>query len=228
MTLLDHYLAMARAFFQHLGGEAASTLEHYGVLAQPVLDQYGYLAVFGAVAVEGFGIPAPGQTLLMAGALLAAHGSMSIEWLLLWVIVAAVLGNSLGYLLGRWGGRLVLGKVGVSETRLLWVESKFNRYGGSVVVVGRFVDGLRQLNGIVAGALEMPWWKFTFFNALGAVAWAALWGLGVYFLDKDIKTLFAVFHRLEPYLIVASLLALVALLIYLRRGRRLMKPGHSS
>lgn len=228
MTLLDHYLAMARAFFQHLGGDAASTLEHYGVLAQPVLDQYGYLAVFGAVAVEGFGIPAPGQTLLMAGALLAAHGSMSIEWLLLWVIVAAVLGNSLGYLLGRWGGRLVLGKVGVSETRLLWVESKFNRYGGSVVVVGRFVDGLRQLNGIVAGALEMPWWKFTFFNALGAVAWAALWGLGVYFLDKDIKTLFAVFHRLEPYLIVASLLALVALLIYLRRGRRLMKPGHSS
>lgn len=228
MTLLDHYLAMARAFFQHLGGEAASTLEHYGVLAQPVLDQYGYLAVFGAVAVEGFGIPAPGQTLLMAGALLAAHGSMSIEWLLLWVIVAAVLGNSLGYLLGRWGGRLVLGKVGVSEARLLWVESKFNRYGGSVVVVGRFVDGLRQLNGIVAGALEMPWWKFTFFNALGAVAWAALWGLGVYFLDKDIKTLFAVFHRLEPYLIVASLLALVALLIYLRRGRRLMKPGHSS
>ncbi len=153
---------------------------------------------------------------------------MSIEWLLLWVIVAAVLGNSLGYLLGRWGGRLVLGKVGVSEARLLWVESKFNRYGGSVVVVGRFVDGLRQLNGIVAGALEMPWWKFTFFNALGAVAWAALWGLGVYFLDKDIKTLFAVFHRLEPYLIVASLLALVALLIYLRRGRRLMKPGHSS
>jgi membrane protein DedA with SNARE-associated domain len=228
MTLLDHYLAMARAFFQHLGGDAASTLEHYGVLAQPVLDQYGYLAVFGAVAVEGFGIPAPGQTLLMAGALLAAHGSMSIEWLLLWVIVAAVLGNSLGYLLGRWGGRLVLGKVGVSEARLLWVESKFNRYGGSVVVVGRFVDGLRQLNGIVAGALEMPWWKFTFFNALGAVAWAALWGLGVYFLDKDIKTLFAVFHRLEPYLIVASLLALVALLIYLRRGRRLMKPGHSS
>lgn len=228
MTLLDHYLAMARAFFQHLGGDAASTLEHYGVLAQPVLDQYGYLAVFGAVAVEGFGIPAPGQTLLMAGALLAAHGSMSIEWLLLWVIVAAVLGNSLGYLLGRWGGRLVLGKVGVSEARLLWVESKFNRYGGSVVVVGRFVDGLRQLNGIVAGALEMPWWKFTFFNALGAVAWAALWGLGVYFLDKDIKTLFAVFHRLEPYLIVASLLALVALLIYLRRGRSLMKPGHSS
>jgi len=219
MTLLDHYLAMARAFFQHLGGEAASTLEHYGLLAQPVLEQYGYLAVFGAVAVEGLGIPAPGQTLLMAGALLAAHGGMSIEWLLLLVIVAAVVGNSLGYLLGRWGGRLVLGKVGVSETRLLWVESKFNRYGGNVVVVGRFIDGLRQLNGIVAGALKMPWWKFTFFNALGAVAWTAFWGLGVYLLGKDIKTVFAVFHRLEPYLIVASLLALIALLFYLRRGR---------
>ena len=65
----------------------------------------------------------------------------------------------------------------------------------------------------------MPWWKFTVYNILGAVAWTAFWGLGVYFLEKDIKTVFAVFHRLEPYLIVASLLALIGLMIYLRRGR---------
>jgi membrane protein DedA with SNARE-associated domain len=219
MTLLEHYLAMTRAFFDHLGGDAASTLNHYITLAQPVLDQYGYLAVFGAVLVEGFGIPAPGQTMLMAGSILAARGGMSIEWVLVLAFLAAVLGNSLGYLLGRWGGRLILEKVGISETRMLRMESLFNRYGGGVVFVGRFFDGLRQLSGIVAGTLEMPWWKFTVFNVLGAVTWTVLWGLGVYFLDQDIKTVFVVFHRVEPYIIVISLLAVIGLILYLRLSR---------
>ncbi len=219
MTLFEHYVAMARAFFEHLGADAASTLEYYGRLAEPVLDQYGYLAVFGTVLVEGFGIPAPGQTMLMAGAILAARGGMSIEVVLGLTFSAAVLGNSLGYLLGRWGGRLVLEKVGVSEARMQQVESLFNRYGGGIVFGGRFFDGLRQLSGIVAGTLEMPWWKFTFYNVVGAVAWTALWGLGVYFLDEDVKTVFAVFHRIEPYLIVVTLLAVIVLVVYLRRSR---------
>ncbi|MCG6868438.1 MAG: DedA family protein [Gammaproteobacteria bacterium] len=219
MTLIDHYFAMARAFFAHLGADATSTLDHYGALAEPVLDQYGYMAVFGAVLVEGFGIPAPGQTMLMAGAILAARGGMSIGLVLGLSLLAAVLGNTLGYLLGRWGGRLILGKAGVSEARMQRVESLFNRYGGGLVFGGRFFDGLRQLSGIVAGTLEMPWWKFSIFNVLGAVAWVALWGLGAYFLDKDIKGVFSVFHSLEPYLIVISLLAVVVLVLYLRRGR---------
>jgi membrane protein DedA with SNARE-associated domain len=219
MTLFEHYLAMMRAFFDHVGADAAVTLHHYMTLAQPVLDQYGYLAVFGAVLVEGFGIPAPGQTMLMAGAILAARGGMSIEWLLILTFLAAVLGNSLGYLLGRRGGRLILEKMGIRETRMQRMESLFNRYGGGVIFVGRFLDGLRQLSGILAGTLQMPWWKFTVFNVLGAATWASLWGLGVYFLDEDMKTVFAVFHRIEPYVIVGSLLALIVLLIYLRRGR---------
>jgi membrane protein DedA with SNARE-associated domain len=144
---------------------------------------------------------------------------MSIGLVLGLSLLAAVLGNTLGYLLGRWGGRLILGKAGVSEARMQRVESLFNRYGGGLVFGGRFFDGLRQLSGIVAGTLEMPWWKFSIFNVLGAVAWVALWGLGAYFLDKDIKGVFSVFHSLEPYLIVISLLAVVVLVLYLRRGR---------
>ena len=140
-------------------------------------------------------------------------------------VFAAVLGNTLGYLLGRWGGRLVLGKAAVSEARMQRVESLFNRYGGGIVFAGRFVDGLRQLNGIVAGALEMPWWKFTVFNVLGAVIWTLLWGLGVFFLDKDIKNVYAVFHVIEPYLIVVSLLAVIVLVLYLRRGRKSADAG---
>ena len=219
MTPVEHYTAMARAFFEYLGADATSTLEHYGALAEPILDQYGYPAVFVAVLVEGFGIPAPGQTLLMAGAILAARGGMSIELVLGLAFLAAVLGNTLGYLLGRWGGRLLLGKVGVNEARMQRFEGLFNRYGAGIVFGGRFFEGLRQLSGIVAGALEMPWWKFSVFNALGAVAWIALWGMGVYLFDQDIKAVFAVFHTIEPYLIVVSLLAVIALVLYLRSGR---------
>jgi membrane protein DedA with SNARE-associated domain len=220
MTLVEHYLAMGRAFFVHLGADAASTWAHYAALAEPILDQYGYLAVFSAVLVEGFGIPAPGQTMLMAGGILSARGGMSIEVLLGVAFGAAALGNSLGYLLGRWAGRLVLAKVVVSEARMQRIEGLFNRYGGGIVFAGRFFDGLRQLNGIVAGTLEMPWWQFSFFNVLASAAWSALWGLGVYFLDQDIKTVFAPFHRIEPYVIVVTLLTVSVLLLYLWRGRK--------
>jgi membrane protein DedA with SNARE-associated domain len=100
------------------------------------------------------------------------------------------------------------------------LESQFNRYGGGVVFVGRFFDGLRQLSGIMSGILEMPWWKFSVFNILGAVAWTALWGLGVYFLDEDIKAVFAAFQRIEPYVIVVALLAVLFLVFYLWRSRK--------
>ncbi len=213
-------MAMVRAFFAHLGDDAVSTLEHYLTLAQPMLDQYGYLAVFVAVLVEGFGIPAPGQTMLMAGAILAARGGMSISLVLVLAFLAAMLGNILGYMIGRWGGRLLLQKVHISTVRMTRIEKLFARYGGGVVFIGRFFDGLRQLNGIMAGALAMPWWKFFLFNLLGSLVWTALWGLGVYFLDKDIKTVFAVFHAVEPYVIVGSLLAVIMVVLYLRHYRR--------
>ena len=96
----------------------------------------------------------------------------------------------------------------------------YHRYGGGVVFFGRFLYGLRQFSGIVAGSLQMPWWKFTVFNLLGVSAWTALWGLGVYFLGKDMKAVFSVFHVMEPYVICGSLLVLILLVLYLRRNRK--------
>jgi membrane protein DedA with SNARE-associated domain len=226
--MLQHYLIMTRAFFEHLGTDAETAFRHSFALAQPILDQYGYLAIFTAILVEGFGIPAPGQSILIAGAILAARGEVSIALVLVLAFLAGVLGNSLGYAVGRRGGRLLLSKVGINEARMQKMESLFSRYGGGVVLFGRFFEGLRQLSGILAGSLQMRWWKFTVFNALGAAAWTALWGLGVYFLDKDIKTVFSVFHAMEPYVIVGSLLALILLVIYLRRSRSDKAPAGSS
>ena len=98
MIMLQHYLVIARAFFEHLGTDAETAFRHSFALAQPILDHYGYLAVFIAILVEGFGVPAPGQTILMAGAILAARGEVSIALVL---VLAFLVLKSVGVLEDR-------------------------------------------------------------------------------------------------------------------------------
>ncbi|MDN5849377.1 MAG: DedA family protein [Nitrococcus sp.] len=186
---------------------------------QPLLERYGYAAVFVAIGVEGMGVPAPGETLLIAAAIEAGHGGLSITAVLALAVVAAALGNSVGYLIGRVGGRRLLQMLPISDTRLGRVDLLFRRYGGWFILFARFFDGPRQLSGIMAGMLRMPWWRFTFWNLLGAVIWVAVWGLGTYWLDRDIGAVLAVVQRIEPLVIALLLAALLAGLVYVWRRR---------
>jgi membrane protein DedA with SNARE-associated domain len=197
-----------------------SNIEHSIDKVQPLLERYGYPAIFIAVMVEGSGLLAPGQTLLMAGVLAAADGKLRIAAVLTGVILATVLGNSLGYLIGRWGGRTLLTRLGANARHVQKMESFYDHYGGGVVLFGRFVDGLRQLNGIVAGMLAMPWWTFTLFNVAGAILWTCLWGLGTYYLDKDIHAIVYIIEQFKPFAIGLSLVVFSGLLIYLFWYRR--------
>jgi membrane protein DedA with SNARE-associated domain len=187
---------------------------------QPLLERYGYGAAFAAVMAEGMGVPTPGQTLLMAGALEAAEGRMNIALLLFLVAAAAALGNSIGYAIGRWGGRAALNKFKVNPQRQQHINDLFKRRGSLVILLGRFLDGLRQLNGIVAGVLQMPWWPFTAYNVAGAILWTCAWGLGTYFLGRDIHFIAAFFHRHARVFYALSVIAFTALLLYLLRSRR--------
>src|SRR5262245_60462271 len=187
---------------------------------QPLLERYGYGAAFAAVMAEGMGIPTPGQTLLMAGALEAAQGRMSIALLLILVTTAATLGNSVGYAIGRWGGRVALDKLKVNPQRQQHLDDLFKRRGGMVILLARFLDGLRQLNGIVAGVLQMPWWTFTAYNVAGAVLWTCAWGLGTYYLGRDLHFIAAFFHRHSRLLYVLSVIAFAALRMYMLRLRK--------
>lgn len=195
-------------------------LEHYLTLAKPWLDQYGYFAVFGGVFVEGFGLPAPGETLIIAAALLAERGEMQLPVLLLTAWLAAVLGDNLGYAIGRWGGRSLLLKVGVKPTHLAHVERFFTRYGGGMVVTARFFEILRQLNGIVAGSMGMPWWRFLSYNALGAALWVGFWGGGIFLLGKHFVQVEATLRMFAPYITVLGVAALAGLIWYLFKGRK--------
>jgi len=201
-------------------GQFELNLDHHLAQMEPVLERYGYPAIFLAILVEGVGLLAPGQTLLVVGAIAAAKGEFNIAWVLACALVAAVLGNSLGYLLGRWCGRPLLGKLKVSKKHLRRVEGYFTRHGKWVVLIARFVDGLRQLNGVVAGMMKMPWKVFTVFNILGAVLWTGTWGLGAYFLDKDIAAMNLAMHRIYPWAVALSLLIFLALMVYLLRDRQ--------
>jgi membrane protein DedA with SNARE-associated domain len=130
----------------------------FGSLA-PILGSYGYLAVGGLVFLEDFGIPVPGETILIAAAVYACAGQLDIALVVLIGILAAVAEDNVGFAIGHFGGRPLVLRFGryvfLTEERLDKAETFFARHGGKVVTIARFVEGLRQANGIVAGRAEL-------------------------------------------------------------------------
>jgi membrane protein DedA with SNARE-associated domain len=160
---------------------------------EPIVAHYGYAAIFAMVALEALGMPVPGESGLIGSALLAARGDLSIGGVLACVWSGAVLGDSIGYLIGRLAGRALIvrfgSRVGLTEERLARVEELFRRRGAAIVITARFVVVLRQLNGIVAGTVKMPWPKFLLANAAGGLLWTLAWGLGAYFAAESLGAL---------------------------------------
>ncbi len=189
----------------------------------PYLAHYGYPVIFIVIFIESFGVPAPGQTLLIAAAVLAVHGKLNIILVLLTAFLAAVIGDSLGYRIGNLNGRrliLRLGKyVRIGEPQVHHMEMAFEKYGGWFVTFARFFEVLRQVNGVVAGAAAMPYRRFLLFNATGALLWVGVWGLGTFRLGRHLQGYAGYFDEIGLYFIVALMVALVALLLYFA-GRR--------
>jgi membrane protein DedA with SNARE-associated domain len=190
-----------------------------GLLAHlaPVLDHYGYLAVGGFIMLEDFGLPAPGETILIAAAVFAGVGRLNIAAVGLVAVLAAVAGDNIGYAVGFFGGRaLVLrfGKyVGLTSQRLDKAEDFFDRYGGVVVAGARFIEGLRQANGIVAGTIRMPWPRFLIFNTLGAVLWVGAWASVGYLAGDHITAIYDTVSRHSLYFLIALAVVVAALII---------------
>jgi membrane protein DedA with SNARE-associated domain len=196
-----------------------------GVLAPlaPILASHGYLAVFGFLFIESFGAPVPGQTMLMAAGVFAGAGKLNVAGVAIVGFLAAVAGDNVGYLIGHLGGRGLVLRFGryifVTEERLKKAENFFGRHGGKIVAVARFLDGLRQLNGVVAGIVGMPWRRFLACNALGAMAWVGVWTSVGYLAGGHLTVIYQQFHRSQALvLLVAGTIVLAAVLHW--RGRR--------
>jgi membrane protein DedA with SNARE-associated domain len=195
----------------------------------PLLDHYGYLAVAGLIVLEDFGVPAPGETVLIAGAVSAGAGHLDIVAVVLVAIVAAVVGDNIGYAIGHLGGRRVVLRFGryvfLTERRLAAAERFFGRHGGKVVVIARFVEGLRQANGIIAGVTEMPWRRFLVFNALGAALWVGVYASLGDLAGTHITAIYEQIHRYQPYALVAVGLVAAGLVIRRLLLRRRTRGG---
>lgn len=211
-------------------------MEHILQFLHPYLNRYGYLTVVAAVFLEDFGIPVPGETLLIAGALLATQGQFNIYILMACAWVGAVLGDNVGFLIGRVGGRRLVLRFGkyvlITPSRLRYAESFFRRRGAFVVVIARFIEILRQLNGIIAGTANMEWWRFLLYNGVGAALWVGLWSTVSYRLGSQGVKIGALFKRYEPFALAALVLLGAAVvtfrILHNRRMKRRENDGSES
>jgi membrane protein DedA with SNARE-associated domain len=151
-----------------------------------VAAHVGYPVVFLLIAIETVGVPVPGETALVLAAIAAGRGQLNIEAVIAIAAVAAIVGDNIGFALGRKLGRRVLlspGPLLHHRRRLLAVgEPFFDRHGPKAVFLGRWTTGLRITAAWLAGANRMSWPTFLFWNALGGIAWAASVGLLAYWL----------------------------------------------
>jgi len=190
-----------------------------GVLASlaPVLNQYGYLAVGGFLTLEDFGVPVPGETILIAAAVYAGAGKLNIAVVMIVGIVAAVLGDNIGYAIGAYGGRRVVERYGkyvfITPERYEKAERFFQKRGGGIVIVARFIEGLRQLNGIIAGTSSMPWRRFVVFNIIGAVLWVGTWSMIGYFAGDHIDVIYREITRYSLYVLIGLVVVGAAFIV---------------
>jgi membrane protein DedA with SNARE-associated domain len=182
----------------------------------------GYAAVFGFIAIETMGIPVPGETALIAAALLAQDGQMEIVPLVAIAAAAAIVGDNIGFAIGRKGGRRLFMRPGPFHAQRLRVielgEPFFARHGPKAVFLGRWVSGLRIASAWLAGINGMSWRKFLPWNALGGILWASTVGFGVYALGHVAEDVFTVVGPIAGGLAVALLV--IALVVQHRRARR--------
>ena len=189
-----------------------------------LIQTFGYWAIGGIVALESMGFPLPGETVLVAAAIYAGT-THDLE--ILFVIVAAatgsVLGNIVGFWIGREGGYRLLLRYGhyvrLTERKIKLGQYLFLRHGGKIVFFSRFVAVLRAVAALLAGANRMNWSRFLLANAASGVVWATLYGVGAYYLGKEA-------HFLTKYTGIAVAVAAImllggAIILVRRQGARL-------
>jgi membrane protein DedA with SNARE-associated domain len=195
----------------------------------PLLDRYGYAAVALLVLAEGLGIPTPAVTILVTAAVYAGAGHLNLAVLAVIAVAAASAGDNLGYIVGRKAGKPAVLRWGryvrLTPARIQRAEGFLTRRAGIVVPVARFIDGLRQTNGLIAGAICLRWPRYLVLDAVGAVLWAGAWMTLGYLAGDHIALVYGTARRYQTYaILVVAVVVAVAVGVHLlrrhRRGRR--------
>ncbi|PWT70961.1 MAG: hypothetical protein C5B46_08960 [Proteobacteria bacterium] len=184
------------------------------------ISTYGYWGIAGMVTLESMGAPVPAETALVAAALYAARTAhLNIGLLFIAAAVGAIVGDSLGYWIGREVGYPLLVRYGrfvrLSEARIKLGRYLFVRYGGRIVFFGRFVSAVRTFVALIAGASRMTWSHFLAANAAGGMLWAAVYSIGPFIIGRRVV------HLLSwgsAALILIVLVVGIAILFFLHRN----------
>ena len=157
-----------------------------------LVTNYGYWIVAVVVGLESLGVPLPGETtLILASVYAGSSHRLSIQWVILAAAAGAIVGDNLGYQIGRRAGYAFLRRygryVGLDEARLKAGEYLFQRFGGRVVFFGRFLPILRILAAVLAGTDRLPRWRFFVANAAGGIVWATAVGTASYLLGAAVQ-----------------------------------------
>jgi len=191
-----------------------------------LLISYGLLLLFAVVAAESAGVPLPGETALIAAAILAARGHYSIVEVIAVAALAAIIGDNVGYWIGRTGGRALLERWGpikrYSERVLPPGERFFRKHGGKTVFIGRFVSVLRVTAAWLAGITHMSWWRFFLWNAAGGIVWATLVSLLAYYFGKAAADAVATYG---VYALIAIVVVAVIAFVVLRVLKKRVEPS---
>ena len=204
----------------HNGASVADTAFQ---LLSDFFARYGYWVVFLGVMLENGGLPVPGETVLLFSGFLAYHGRLSLDRAIFTTIAGATLGDSLGYLIGRWGGTALVnryrGRFLLSARRFDRAQAIFLRFGHWAVFVARFITGLRVIAGPLAGAFVMPYPRFLLFNLSGAVVWAFTIGWVGYLFGSNWLRLVRLFKQVDTAILLAVVsAALIVWVVYRRKN----------
>ena len=187
-----------------------------GETISQLVASYGYIFLFVLVGVESFGVPLPGETVLVSAAALAATGRLNITLVIAAAAAGAIVGDNAGYWVGREGGMALVRRYGrrfgLDEAKLARAHAFFERHGAKTVFIGRFIALLRSWAAALAGVGRMPYGRFMFFNAAGGITWAVIFGVLGYAFGRNLP-------RLERYVgqvsLALVLLAALAVLVML-------------
>jgi membrane protein DedA with SNARE-associated domain len=179
--------------------------------------RYGYAVVFAGVFLENTGLPVPGETALLAGAVLSHYGRLSLVRVIITAICAAILGDNLGFFIGRRAGRGLAERhgwrIGLTRARLQQFDRFFASHGPKTVFVARFITGLRVFCAVLAGASGLRWPTFLFYNATGAVVWSTTIALVGYALGESWDRLERLIGRagIVAFVVVVALIAIAVI-----------------
>jgi membrane protein DedA with SNARE-associated domain len=190
--------------------------------------QLGYPLLGVAVGVEALGIPVPGETAVIFGGLAANSHRLSIVLVIVVASAGAIIGDNIGFVIGRRGGRALLERPGrfyAERQRVLAMgDPFFERHGAKAVFFGRWIAGLRVWASWLAGASSMRWPTFVVWNAAGGIAWATSVALAAYFGGKTVESIFSKIG-LYGIIVAGALILLVGAWLLRRRHRRSAAEG---